>query len=83
MGLAYCATLCSALTVKREDILLAVILPITLPFLLCNRKPRPLLDVNMSRVLERYFGPRSLADIRYDPYLQNLAQRLVACDDSL
>ncbi len=37
----------------------------------------PLLDVNMSRVLERVFGKRELADIRHDPYLQDLAQRVV------
>jgi A/G-specific adenine glycosylase len=37
----------------------------------------PLLDVNMARVLERYFGPRVMADIRYDPYLQNLAFQVV------
>jgi A/G-specific adenine glycosylase len=36
-------------------------------------RPRPLLDVNMARVLERFFGKRKLADIRYDPYLQELA----------
>lgn len=41
-------------------------------------RPRPLLDVNMARLLERYFGPRKLADIRYDPYLQELAQRVVS-----
>lgn len=41
------------------------------------KKPSPLLDVNMARVLERYFGPRKLADIRYDPYLQNLSKRVV------
>ena len=40
-------------------------------------EPRPLLDVNMARVLERYFGPRTLADIRYDPYLQQLAMSVV------
>lgn len=40
-------------------------------------EPRPLLDVNMARVLERYFGPRKLADIRDDPYLQNLAHTIV------
>jgi A/G-specific adenine glycosylase len=45
--------------------------------------PRPLLDVNMARVLERYFGPRNLADIRYDPYLLDLAQGVVECDESL
>ena len=47
--------------------------------LLCHRQPAPLLDVNMARVLERVFGPRKLADIRYDPYLQSLAQRIVQC----
>ena len=41
------------------------------------REPSPLLDVNMARVLERYFGPRKLADIRYDPYLQKLSQQVV------
>lgn len=41
--------------------------------LLIFKKPSPLLDVNMARVLERYFGERKLADIRYDPYLQDLA----------
>ena len=40
-------------------------------------QPSPLLDVNMARLLERYFGPRKLADIRYDPYLQELARRVV------
>jgi A/G-specific adenine glycosylase len=45
-------------------------------------EPYPLLDVNMARVLERYFGPRKLADIRYDPYLQELAFKLVATRDS-
>ena len=41
------------------------------------KKPSPLLDVNMARVLERYFGPRELADIRYDPFLQTLSKRIV------
>ena len=40
----------------------------------CHEQPQPLLDVNMARVLERFFGPRKLADIRYDPYLQKLAR---------
>lgn len=40
-------------------------------------RPAPLLDVNMARVIERYFGPRKLADIRYDPYLQELSKRIV------
>ncbi len=45
--------------------------------LFCHGKPRPLLDAGMARVLERYFGPRDLADIRYDTYLQKLAARVV------
>lgn len=45
--------------------------------LLIHKKNSPLLDVNMARVLERYFGPRKLSDIRYDPYLQKLAYRIV------
>ncbi|HVX25014.1 MAG TPA: hypothetical protein VHB70_01635 [Parafilimonas sp.] len=40
-------------------------------------EPSPLVDVNMARVLERFFGPRQLADIRYDPYLQELAYKIV------
>jgi A/G-specific adenine glycosylase len=40
-------------------------------------KPSPLIDVNMSRLLERFFGPRELADIRYDPYLQELSYKIV------
>lgn len=44
--------------------------------LLIYHRSRPLLDVNMARVLERYFGPRQKADIRYDPYLQNLAYNI-------
>jgi A/G-specific adenine glycosylase len=39
--------------------------------------PTPLLDVNMARVLERYFGKRKKADIRYDSYLQSLAYHTV------
>lgn len=45
-------------------------------------KPAPLLDVNMSRVLERFFGSRELEDIRHDPYLQDLAWRVVEHSDS-
>jgi A/G-specific adenine glycosylase len=40
-------------------------------------EPSPLVDVNMARVLERFFGPRKLADIRYDPYLQSLSYKVV------
>jgi A/G-specific adenine glycosylase len=39
--------------------------------------PEPLLDVNAARVLERHFGPRRLADLRYDPYLQRLARLVI------
>lgn len=35
----------------------------------------------MARCLERYFGPRQKADIRYDPYLQRLSQRYVEQGD--
>lgn len=51
--------------------------------LFCYNQPEPLLDVNMARVLERHFGPRSLADIRYDPYLQSLAKKVVTCNDPI
>ncbi len=38
----------------------------------------PLVDVNIwQRVLERFFGPRQLTDIRYDPYLQELSYKIV------
>lgn len=43
----------------------------------------PLVDVNMARVLERFFGSRKLVDIRYDPYLQTLARRVVEGEHSL
>ena len=45
--------------------------------------PEPLLDVNMARVLERFFGPRKLADIRYDPFLQTLSRCVVNAERSL
>ena len=41
------------------------------------KKKSPLLDVNMARILERFFGERKLADIRHDPYLQTLAYKIV------
>lgn len=52
-------------------------------WLFAHRRPAPLLDSNMARVLERYFGPRRLADIRYDPYLQLLAASIVDCERSI
>jgi len=51
--------------------------------LLCHGVPQPLLDTNMSRVLERCFGPRKMADIRYDPYLQQLAKEVVSCKEPI
>jgi A/G-specific adenine glycosylase len=45
--------------------------------LFCFGKREPFLDVNMARVLERFFGPRTLADIRYDPYLQGLSRLVI------
>jgi len=37
----------------------------------------PLLDVNMARVVERYFEPRKLADLRDDPVLQTYGRRIL------
>lgn len=48
-----------------------------------HRQPMPLVDVNMARVIERYLRPRKLADIRYDPWLQEAAHWLVKCDDPI
>ncbi len=45
--------------------------------LLIFNQPSPLIDVNMARVMERFFGERKMADIRYDPYLQTLCYKLV------
>ena len=41
------------------------------------KRPAPLLDVNMARLLERFFGPRKKVDIRYDSYLQDLSKKVV------
>ena len=46
------------------------------------KKKAPLLDVNMARLLERFFGKRQMADIRHDPYLQTLAYRVVNVEKS-
>lgn len=43
-----------------------------------HRHPEPLLDVNMARVIERCFGPRTLADIRFDRELQEISRRVVS-----
>lgn len=47
----------------------------------CHNQPQPLLDVNMARILERFFGPRKMADIRYDPYLLQLARDVLPRKD--
>lgn len=44
---------------------------------ICQDQREPMLDVNMARVLERFFGPRQMADIRYDPYLQELSRAVL------
>ncbi len=46
------------------------------------KKKAPLLDVNMARLLERFFGERNMTDIRHDPYLQTLAYRIVNVEKS-
>jgi len=46
--------------------------------MMCHGEKEPLLDVNMARLLERFFGPRELADIRYDPYLQKLSRQVLS-----
>jgi A/G-specific adenine glycosylase len=45
--------------------------------LIIFNEPSPLVDVNMARVLERFYGARKMADIRYDPYLQELSYKIV------
>ena len=48
-----------------------------------HQEPEPLLDVNMARVLERFFGARMLRDIRHDPYLQALARAIVGTQEAV
>lgn len=43
----------------------------------------PLLDSNMARVLDRFFGGRERADARDDPYLQGLARRVLPAASAL
>lgn len=40
--------------------------------------PEPLLDVNMGRVLERYFGIKTRADLRHDEFLQSAARACIS-----
>jgi len=44
-------------------------------FILKNRKP--LLDVNMSRLLKRYFKPGDFIDVRHDKEIQELANDII------
>lgn len=44
-------------------------------FILRNRKP--LLDVNMSRLLKRYFQPGEFIDVRHDKEIQALANDII------
>ena len=46
------------------------------------KKKSPLLDINMTRLIERYFGQRRLVDIRYDPYLQTISYRITNIEKS-
>ncbi len=41
------------------------------------QEPVPMVDVNMARLFERLYGPRKLADIRYDPHINGIAHRLI------
>jgi A/G-specific adenine glycosylase len=43
----------------------------------CHVDTKPLLDVNIARVVERFFGSRKLSDIRHDRYLQEFTAHLV------
>ena len=40
-------------------------------------KAEPFIDVNTARVVDRFFGPRKLVDIRYDPYLKAISSLIV------
>ncbi|MDG6970396.1 MAG: hypothetical protein JRN54_04725 [Nitrososphaerota archaeon] len=46
--------------------------------LMRNGRREPLLDASMARLLERYFGPGSKADFRFDSYLQGLAREILS-----
>ena len=45
--------------------------------LIIYKQPSPLVYVNISRLLERYFGKRKMADISHDPHLQKLSYKIV------
>lgn len=40
-------------------------------------KAEPFIDVNTARVVDRFFGPRKIVDIRYDPYLKAISKEIV------
>jgi A/G-specific adenine glycosylase len=40
-------------------------------------KSEAFIDVNTARVVDRFFGPRKIVDIRYDPYLKAVASFIV------
>jgi A/G-specific adenine glycosylase len=44
-------------------------------------QPQPLLDENMARVIERFFGYSRKRDLRFDVYLQMTAKEIVNCVD--
>jgi A/G-specific adenine glycosylase len=48
-------------------------------FILNKRKP--LLDVNMSRLLKRYFSPGEYVDVRHDKAIQSMANQIVQTKD--
>lgn len=41
---------------------------------ICHGEREPLIDVNMARVLARFFGLQLKSDVRYDPDLQQLSR---------
>lgn len=49
--------------------------------LLVHERREPLLDSSMARLIERFFGPREEADIRYSPYLQSLSRSILSNGD--
>ncbi len=40
-------------------------------------KSEAFIDVNTARVVDRFFGPRKIVDIRYDPYLKAVSSFIV------
>ena len=42
-----------------------------------HKKAEPFIDVNTARVVDRFFGPRKIVDIRYDPYLKAVSKEIV------